>query len=56
MFGKVHYRSYSNRKMKSRAKTDKYSTIKFRRGVSDASNREQRNRAHVLLSYFVSYC
>ena len=55
VFGKVHYRSFSNRKVKSRAKTDKYSTIKFKRGVNDVSNRKQRNRAHVLLNYFVSY-
>ena len=48
MFGKVYYGSLSNRKIKSKGKTDTYAKINFKKGVSDVSNRNQKDRAHFL--------
>ena len=38
MFGKLHYGSLSNRKMKSKGKIDMYARINFKKGVNDGSN------------------
>ena len=38
MFGKLHYGSLSNRKMKSKGKIDMYVRINFKKGVNDGSN------------------
>ena len=43
MFGKLHYRSLSNKKMKSKGKIDMYARINFKKGVNDVTNREQRD-------------
>ena len=42
IFGKVHCGSLSNRKIKSKGKTDTYVRINFKKGVNDVSKREQR--------------
>ena len=48
MFGKVYYGSLSNRKIKSKGKTDTYAKINFKKGVNDVSNRNQKDRANFL--------
>ena len=48
MFSKVHCGSLSNRKTKSKGKTDTYARINFKKDVNDVSSREQRNGAHFL--------
>ena len=48
MFGKLHYGSLSNRKMKSRGKIDTYARINFTKGDNDVSNKKQRDRARCL--------
>ena len=53
MFGKVHYGSLSNRKIKSKGKTDMYAKIDFKKGVNDVSNRELRDRAYFLQAILV---
>ena len=53
MFGKLHYGSLSNRKMKSRGKIDTYARINFTKGVNDVSNKKQRDRAHFLHAILV---
>ena len=53
MFGKVHYWSLSNRKIKSKGKIDTYAKIKFKKGVNDVSKRKQRDRAHFLYAILV---
>ena len=53
MFGKVYYGSLSNRKIKSKGKTDTYARINFKKGVNDVSNRDQRDRAHFLHAILV---
>ena len=53
MFGKLHYGSLSNRKMKSRGKIDTYARINFTKGVNDVSNKKQRDRARFLHAILV---
>ena len=53
MFGKVHYESFSNREVKSRGKTDTYARINFKKYVNYISNREKRDRAHILQATLV---
>ena len=53
MFGKVFYGSLSNRKTKSKGKTDTYARINLKKGVNDASNRDQKDRAHFLHAILV---
>ena len=48
MFGKLHYGSLPNRKMKSKEKIDTYARINFKKGVNDVSNKKQRDRARFL--------
>ena len=48
MFGKVHYGSLSNRKIKSKEKTDTYVRINFKKGVS-MYQRENREIEHIFL-------
>ena len=48
MFGKVHYGSLSNRKIKSIEKTDTYARINFKKGVS-MYQRENREIEHIFL-------
>ena len=55
MFGKVHCGSLSNKKIKSRGKTNTYATNSFKKIVNDVLNREQRNRAHFFTNYSGSY-
>ena len=53
MFGKVFCGSLSNRKTKSKGKTDTYARINLKKGVNDASNRDQKDRAHFLHAILV---
>ena len=53
MFGKLHYGSLSNRKMKSKEKIDTYARINFTKGVNDVSNKNQRDRACFLHAILV---
>ena len=53
MFGKLHYGSLSNRKMKSKGKIDMYAMINFKKGVNDISNKKQRERACFLHAILV---
>ena len=48
MFGKAYSGLLSNRKIKSKGKTDSYARINFKKGISDVSNKEQRDRAYFL--------
>ena len=41
MFGKVNYGSLSNRKIKSKGKTDTYARINFKKRCHDVSKRKQ---------------
>ena len=53
MFGKLHYGSLSNRKMKSKGKIDMYAKINFKNGVNNVASTKQRNRAHLLHTILV---
>ena len=53
LFGKVHYGSLSNRKIKLKGKTDMYARINFKKGVNDVSKREQRDIPHFLYAILV---
>ena len=53
MFGKLHYGSLSNRKMKSKGKIDTYARINFKKGFNDVSNKKQRDRARFLHAILV---
>ena len=53
MFGKLHYGSLSNRKMKSKGKIDMYVRINFTKGVNDVLNKKQRDRACFLHAILV---
>ena len=53
MFGKVHYGSLSDRKLKLKGKTDTYARINFKKGVNNILNQEQRDRAHLLQAILV---
>ena len=44
MFGKLHYGSLYNRKMKSKGKIETYARINFQKGVNDVLNAKKRDR------------
>ena len=53
MFGKLHYGSLCNRKMKSRGKIDTYARINFTKVVNNVSNKKQGERARFLHAIYV---
>ena len=54
MFGKLHYGSLSNRKLKSKGKIDTYARINFKKAVNDVSKKREARFLHAILVHMAN--